>query len=56
VLKVETLDSVVVVHGCAPCYYLKQLALQGVLDVLGSLGAMRIDLNVEVTSPPRNLD
>jgi hypothetical protein len=52
VRKVEVSEGVVVVHGCAPCYYLKQLALQGVLDVLGSCGATRIELYVEVVDNP----
>ena len=47
-LEVEVTDDRVVVHGCVLCYYLKQLALQGVLDVLGSNAAMGIELNVEV--------
>jgi hypothetical protein len=43
----------IVVRGRAPCYYLKQLALQGVLDVIGSVGANRIELNVQVASTPQ---
>jgi hypothetical protein len=42
----------VVVRGSAPSYYLKQLALRGVLDVLGSTGAACIELNVEVDNGP----
>ena len=33
-LKVEVTGDNVVVRGCVPCDYLKQLALQGILDVL----------------------
>ena len=53
-LEVEVTDDRVVVRGCVPCYYLKQLAIQGALDVLGSAPAMRIQPNVEVvgSSPP----
>jgi hypothetical protein len=47
-LEVEVTDGRVVVYGCVLCFYLKQLALQGVLDVLGSNAAMGIELNVEV--------
>ena len=47
-LEVEVTDDRVVVYGCVLCFYLKQLALQGVLEVLGSKAAMRIELNVEV--------
>jgi hypothetical protein len=51
-LKVEALGRGVVIRGRAPCYYVKQLALQGALDVLGKAGAMRIELNVEVADRP----
>jgi hypothetical protein len=47
-LEVDVSDDRVVVRGCVLSYYLKQLALQGVLDVLGSAAAMAIELNVEV--------
>ena len=47
-LEVEQMGSGVVIRGWAPCYYLKQLALQGVLDVIGSARAIRIELNVRV--------
>jgi hypothetical protein len=47
-LEVEVIDDRVVVRGCAANYYLKQLAIQAVLDVLGSAGAPRIELNIQV--------
>ena len=47
-LEVEVTDDRVVVYGCVLCFYLKQLALQGVFDLLGSNAAMGIELNVEV--------
>jgi hypothetical protein len=47
-LEVEVSDDRVVVRGRVGSYYLKQLALQGVLDVLGPTPMMRIELNVEV--------
>jgi hypothetical protein len=50
-LEVEVIDNRVVVHGRAPSYYVKQLALQGVLDVIESAGAMRIELNIQVGGP-----
>jgi hypothetical protein len=53
-LEVEVIADKVVIRGCAPCYYLKQLALQGVFEVLGSAGATRIELNVEVVSPSKS--
>ena len=50
-LRVEITGSRVVIHGSAPSYYLTQLALRGVRDVLGS-AANRIELNVEVSGNP----
>jgi hypothetical protein len=38
----------VIVYGFVACYYHKQLALQGVFDVLGSGAALGIELHVEV--------
>jgi hypothetical protein len=55
-LEVETIDSRVVIRGRAPCYHLKQLALQGVLDVLGSGGAIGIELTIEVAASPSKLE
>jgi hypothetical protein len=58
VLEVEMLADAVVIRGCAPCYYVKQLALQGVLDVIGSLRTSRVELNVQVpgiTTPRKML-
>jgi hypothetical protein len=40
--------------GRAPSYYVEQLALQGVLDVIESAGAMRTELNIQVGSPPKS--
>jgi hypothetical protein len=54
VLKVEVTDNRVIVRGRAPSYYVEQLALQGVLDVIESGGAMRIDLDIQVGSPPKS--
>jgi hypothetical protein len=45
-LEVEVIDDRVV--GRATCYYLKQLALRGVFDVLGPGTAMGIKLDMEV--------
>jgi hypothetical protein len=47
-LDVQVKDGGVVIQGSAPCYYLKQLALQGVLDVIDSARATRIQFNVQV--------
>jgi len=53
-LEVEVTEDRVIVYGCVVCYYLKQLALQGVFDVLGSGAAMGIELNVEVKASDRS--
>jgi hypothetical protein len=53
-LEVKVTDNRVIVRGCAPSYYIEQLALQGVLDVIEPAGAMRIELNIQVGSPPKS--
>jgi hypothetical protein len=53
-LEVKVSHNLVVVHGRAPSYYVEQLALQGVLDLIGPTGAMRIELNIQVGSPPKS--
>jgi hypothetical protein len=50
-LRVEVIGNRVVIGGSAPSFYLKQLALRGARDVLGS-AANRIELNVEVSGSP----
>jgi hypothetical protein len=50
-LEVEMVDNVVIIRGYAPCYYVKQLALQGVFDVLGSFRTSRVELNVYGPEP-----
>jgi len=50
-LEVERVDNVVIIRGYAPCYYVKQLALQGAFDVLGSFRTSRVELNVYVREP-----
>jgi hypothetical protein len=42
----------VVIRGIAPCYYVKQLALQGILDVLGSAQEIEVELNLQVAVCP----
>jgi len=53
-LQVKVSNNLVVVRGRAPSYYVEQLALQGVLDLVESPGAMRIELNIQVSSPPKS--
>ena len=52
-LEVEVTDNRVIVRGRAPSYYLEQLALRGVIDVIEPAGAMRIELNIQVGCPPK---
>lgn len=47
-LRVEVIGERVVIGGCAPSYHLKQLALRGACDALGS-AEIPIELNVEVS-------
>jgi hypothetical protein len=49
-LVVELRGDAVVIHGCVDCFHLKQLALQGVRDVLGLECSVRIELDVLVES------
>jgi hypothetical protein len=51
-LEVEMLDDRVVIRGCAPSYYVKQLALQGILDVIGSTRATEVKLDLPVLKRP----
>ncbi len=53
-LGVEVIDRTVVVRGRAPSHHVKQLALVGVLDVLGSHDSMQVELNVEVVAREAN--
>jgi hypothetical protein len=50
-LEVEITEDLVTIRGCAPCYYVKQLALQGVFDVLGPSHTTQVELNVHVSEP-----
>lgn len=51
-LAIEVRDNVVAVTGRVVCFHHKQLALQGILDVLGVNAKARIELNVEVEHAP----
>src|SRR5262249_48301712 len=51
-LEVEVQGGTVIVRGRSPSYYIKQLALQGVLDVLAADGRMRVEHNIEVADSP----
>ena len=47
-LAVTVSKGRVQLNGRVAWFHLKQLALQGILDVIGSVAAMRIDLDIEV--------
>ncbi len=56
-LEIEVIDDRIVISGYAPCYYLKQLVLEGVLDILGPAGAGGVEFNVQVAaSPPQSVE
>jgi hypothetical protein len=55
-LEVKVIGNRVVISGCAPCYYVKQLAIQGALDVIGAAGTTQIELNVQVMCAPPKCD
>jgi hypothetical protein len=47
-LEVELTGSQVVIRGRAPCYHVKQLALQEVLDIIGSAHEAEVELILQV--------
>lgn len=51
-LQVELIEDRVIVHGCTSTYYSKLLAVEGVLDVLGSSDSARVDLDIQVAASP----
>ena len=53
-LEVKVSHNQVVIRGRAPSYYVEQLALQGVLDLVESSGTIRIELNIQVGNPPKS--
>lgn len=52
-LRVEPIGDRVIIRGSAPSYHVKQLALRGAQKVLGTPAAIRIELDVEVSSSPQ---
>jgi hypothetical protein len=55
-LEVEVKGDTVIVRGRSPSYYIKQLALQGVLDVLAAHASMHFVHNIEVADSPAHRD
>jgi hypothetical protein len=48
-LQVQVMGNRMVVRGRAPCFYVQQLVIQGILDVIGSPSTMRIELDLEIS-------
>ena len=49
-LEVEIIDDRVIVRGCTATYHSKQLALEGVLEVLGSTHCAQVELEILVAA------
>jgi len=47
-LEVKVIDGRVFVRGCTSTYHSKQLALEGVLDILGTTGTTQVELDIRV--------
>ena len=54
-LEVEVAADKVIISGRTSTYYLKQLALHAVLDIVGVDGARRIELKIEVSGASINV-
>ena len=54
-LEVEVTEHQVTVRGYTGSHYLKQLVLQGVLDILGADTAIPLALDIQVGSTERNV-
>ena len=53
-LEVEVKGELVVIRGRTSCYYLKQLAIQAVLEVVGFARPVRVELDVPATDSRRS--
>jgi hypothetical protein len=51
-LAVEVSESLIVIRGRAPSYSFKQLAVQGVLDLMEAAGPMQIETDALVVESP----
>jgi hypothetical protein len=49
-LVVEVREERLVIYGCASSFHLKQLAIQGILEVLGN-DRLEIDVQISVKRP-----
>jgi len=47
-LTVDVTPERLVVHGCTPSYYVKQLAIQAVLETLDSADAPAVEVDIQV--------
>jgi hypothetical protein len=48
-LRVENCGNRLRIAGSAPSYYIKQLALAAILEVLGSVDPAEVDLAIDIT-------
>jgi hypothetical protein len=55
-LKVEVSDDRVLIQGRTASFHLKQLAIQGILEVVGSHCTRRIEHNIQVDGKPPKSD
>ena len=53
-LAIQLTEGALFVRGTAPCYYVKQLALQGVLDVLRGDQETKVGYHVQILACPPN--
>jgi hypothetical protein len=49
-LQVQVTEGCVVIRGHAASFHLKQLALEGLVEAIGSVGAMQIQFDVQVVA------
>jgi hypothetical protein len=55
-LEVKAVPNRVVISGWVSSYYLKQLALEAVLDVIRAVGVSGLEFNIQVGTADRNWD
>jgi hypothetical protein len=54
--EVEVRDGLVVIRGRAPCYYVTQLAITAVVQVVGDARPIRVDLKVPAAAGPASAE
>jgi hypothetical protein len=51
-LEVMVRDGQIVIRGSVGCYYLKQLAIHGLIEVVGRHGAAEVQSLIQVSKDP----